>query len=137
MGNRMRLQQKISFIHGFTMVELALVFLIAGFFFFIVGSTASSRIEAERMKVSRQRLGIIMKATEQYVKTYHPLPCPADPWLSVDDANFGDGAGTNTGNAATDANCTASHLQRNTSPSNTAPRGAVPVKQLSLNPRAA
>lgn len=116
---------------GFTLVEISMVIAVAAFLLFTVGSTARTRIENQRIIATQQRMAIILKALEQYARTYHHLPCPADPTLDIDNANFGIGTGTATGDGATPpvATCSASNIQRTTG----APRGAVPIKELGLN----
>lgn len=118
---------------GFTLVELSIVFTIASFLIYLVGSTASMRIESQRAKTTDERLALIMRAIDAYARRYHHLPCPADPTLALDNASFGDGTGSNS----SPANCSAANLQRSTAGATDAPRGAVPIKQLRLNPKIA
>lgn len=119
---------------GFTLVETAIVFLIGSFLLYTVASAASVRLESERLKSTYLRLELIMKALEQYAKLYKQLPCPANPTLAVDNVSFGDGVGTG-GTASGNTDCTAANLERATTGTYTdVPRGAIPVKQLGLNP---
>jgi len=80
-----RLNKKNS---GFTIIELSIVFTILALIGTVGLSFFASRAEAEREKVTSERMEYVMKAIEDYVHHFGYLPCPANGEDQLDDAWF-------------------------------------------------
>ena len=120
---------------GFTLLELTIVLAISGFMIAVSASTAMTRIEVQRIKSTNQRLDFIMKAIDQYVRTYGHLPCPADPTLTYTDTNLGNGTGT--GGTSNEPLCNALNLRPLADAGvidNQILMGAIPTIQLGIAP---
>lgn len=116
---------------GFTLVELALVLVIAGMLLSLAASVGAARIDGQRIKDTNARMNFIMAAIKQYVRNYKHLPCPAAITGATSletSTSFGFGAGTNIDDTPT-GNCTATAFG-----ANTIEIGAVPVRELGISP---
>ncbi len=82
--------------NGFSLLELSVVMVIAAILLTMAVSVGSSRIEAQKIQATNERILFIMAALDQYVREYNHLPCPADGSDDSSAATFGVGDGTDT-----------------------------------------
>ncbi len=79
----------ISSNKGFTLVEIAIVLLISGFIMMIVANFVKQyTIDSEFIKTN-ENIEMVKTALQEYVGLNGVYPCPADPTLSPNDANYG------------------------------------------------
>lgn len=116
---------------GFTLIEMAVVLVIlsmaaAGGLAVVTRST-----DVEKMRLTRERMDKILRATELYAQKWYAVTCPASPTQLPTDAGFSRSMGyVGAGPAPT---CiTATGLAR--SASNNVFMGAVPTGTLGLPP---
>ncbi len=84
---------------GFTLVEMAIVIVIMGLIAGTILSTLSSRMENTKIETTRTLMDNIQRALNTFMVRHHRLPCPANPDLSPDKAEYGlEQRGANTCN---------------------------------------
>lgn len=74
---------------GFTLIEAAMVLLIAGVLMGGLGVALTSYLQGQRMAMTQKRMEAIRGALQQFVQVNHRLPCPAPLDARVDTAGFG------------------------------------------------
>lgn len=87
---------------GFSLVEFAILLVIFGAIAAASTMLGGKWVEKEEHKSSKLNTKTVEEALDAYRKLNGRLPCPADPTLAPDDANFGveaANAGTCTGGA--------------------------------------
>ncbi len=87
---------------GFSLVEFAILLVIFGAIAAASTMLGGKWVEKEEHKSSKLNVKTVEEALDAYRKLNGRLPCPADPTLAPDDANFGveaANAGTCTGGA--------------------------------------
>lgn len=94
MGGCSHMRRKTPHNRGFTVIELAVVILIAGLALAAAIDLYRQYLRANYIKIVDDRVATIHKAIEDYVNDsirnpYHLLPCPADPTLPSTDPMFG------------------------------------------------
>ncbi len=81
--------------HGFTLVEIALVLVIAGVVLATLSSVLLIYIKNTNIKTTEQRLEQIQDSMQLFVEFNGRLPCPAPLTLAPDDTDFGREVSTN------------------------------------------
>lgn len=117
-----RLQAYSGRSRGFTLVEIAIVLLIASIMLGFGAKITVSLIEKSRKSITQNHLSVIQDALASYAQINFRLPCPADPTVSPGNANYGieigSGGLANIGNCASVVNS----------------EGIVPFRVLGLDP---
>jgi len=120
---------------AFTLLELSVVLIIISVILSTAISIGSTRIEAQRLKDTKNRIFLIDSAIKQYVLNYNRLPCPAVGSIAAPTpaapapVGFGIEARKTTG----DKECDVAQLTDN---SLNIVSGVVPHKDLGISPAA-
>jgi len=120
---------------AFTLLELSVVLIIISVILSTAISIGSTRIEAQRLKDTKNRIFLIDSAIKQYVLNYNRLPCPAVGSIAAPtpaapaSAGFGEEARRTAGNK----DCDTALLTDN---SLNIVSGIVPHKDLGISPAA-
>ncbi len=118
-------------IRGFTIIELSVVLTVIALIAGSALAVGASRIEAQKIKATQERIDFIMETIELYVRQFCALPCPADGNLAPDNANFG--LATNNGSEAA-GHCTSeNYTVTAASAVGNILAGIVPVRTLGLS----
>ncbi|MBU0858954.1 MAG: type II secretion system GspH family protein [Alphaproteobacteria bacterium] len=122
--------------HGFTLVELAITLLILSLFLVAVIGLYQKSEQQDRVRVTNQRMQMIVQALSSHAETAGRLPCPARP--EINDTTFGWEAGITAADLTVDAGVRPFGSCTNTSniPANNDTTGIVPFLSLNLPPQA-
>lgn len=74
---------------GFTLIEIAIVIIIAGILLAFLGDALTNYLKNNRIQTTEYRLEQIKESLVQYLSINRKYPCPANIELAADDANFG------------------------------------------------
>lgn len=107
---------------GFTLIEIAIVIIIAGILLAFLGDALTNYLKNNRIETTEYRLEQIKKSLSQYLSINGSYPCPASRNLAADAANFGQGQ---------PATCTGA-APAGTNDVGAVRIGAVPVRDLNL-----
>lgn len=121
---------------GYSLLELSIVIGIIGFIIGNLLSLAKDKTEAEKITETYEKMDFIEKSISYYFAEYGSIPCPADPTIAENSANFGFA----TRNSSTSYKCDF-HFQNN--PASGAPYynasypniaiGAIPTATLKIS----
>lgn len=93
--------------NGFTLIELAVVLVFSGMFVLVVGNFMKYYTEDQKRRATLESLEKTHEALFIYYERNGVYPCPADPTLQPDDANYGVQQCRDNADAAYDENaCT-------------------------------
>lgn len=110
---------------GFTVVELAIVMVVAGLLLSMIGSGLISYMSIAKYKDTIRNQTIITKALELYTEQKGRLPCPAVPTRSIgSDSDYGD---------EVSGGCASSTCPTGLICSEDVIIGAVPIKEINLD----
>lgn len=109
---------------GFSLVEMAVVLVIAGLILGTVIGAMNVQVTGQRIKQTQERQQVIKEALINYIRQNSRLPCPADITAGLTGANAGE----------VPADCATSTIAVS---SGAARMGAIPWKTLGLNAESA
>ncbi len=118
---------------GFTLVEVAIVLIIAGILFAAISSLLLIYMNQVQLKTTRQRMAAIDESLQIYLNLNGRYPCPADLTAMPDTTNFGVEISNDCGSLSGSVDGTSETSGNTLPPNNFDVRiGTVPVRTLNL-----
>jgi prepilin-type N-terminal cleavage/methylation domain-containing protein len=74
---------------GFSLIELSIVLVIIGSLLGITLGVMTRKSDADRIRITQERLNVIQHALSVYLIEQRAIPCPADATLAISHTNFG------------------------------------------------